>query len=252
MLTAAIRARFEDEHRTEPIDRDAAFHAQFDEDRILAERFFPGVRSGTCVEVGAGDGLRFSNTAYFERLGWRCLLVEANPDAVSACRRNRSSMVVHAAAVGKSSLGPVSFTVATDCPDLSSLRLDEHNRGALKRYFGGVASRDVIVPSATLDDLFDDWLPDAPIDFVTIDVEGHELEVLTGLDLARWQPRVVIVERNARRPSWQILGRFARAGYRLGMTTGVNDWYMRPDDLPRRGMRWLLWLALTSLVGRSG
>lgn len=226
------------------------FHAQFGEDRLLADRFFRGRESGICVEVGAGDGVRFSNSAYFERLGWRCLLIEANPEAASACQRNRTGTVVHAAVVAKSTGEPVSFAIAEDCGDLSSLEMNEHNLTALKRYFGRVALRYVDVPASTLDALLESWQPDGPIDFVTIDVEGKEYEVLQGFDLERWAPRIVIVERNERRPQWRVLRYFRRAGYRFGMKSGVNDWYMRPSDIPRRGFQHTMWLIRSIVLGR--
>ncbi|MCW3018515.1 MAG: Methyltransferase FkbM, partial [Solirubrobacterales bacterium] len=53
-------------------------HAQFGEDRILAEIF--GARAdGCCVEVGANDGRTGSASYLFEKRGWQCLLVEPIP-----------------------------------------------------------------------------------------------------------------------------------------------------------------------------
>ena len=46
----------------------------------------------------------------------------------------------------------------------------------------------------TLDDILEQAEAPMPIDFVSIDVEGHEVEVLSGFDLARWRPRLILVE----------------------------------------------------------
>lgn len=228
----------------------ATYHAQFGEDCLLHQRFFPGQAAGTCVEVGAGDGERYSNTLFFEGLGWRCLLIEANPEAVELCRARRSgATVVHAAAVEPARVGTATFTVAEDCPDLSSLRLDAHGTGALQRYFGRVARREVEVPARTLDEILGGW-GCTRIDFITIDVEGHELGVLRGFDLRRWRPRVVIVERNGRWPQWRVLARLLRAGYRRAHTTGVNDWYVRPADPLRRGWALARWLGRSLAFGQ--
>ena len=54
------------------------FHSQFDEDRIL-NGIFAGKSPGICVEVGANDGVHGSNTLFFEKLGWQCVLIEPNP-----------------------------------------------------------------------------------------------------------------------------------------------------------------------------
>ena len=68
---------------------------------------------------------------------------------------------------------------------------------------------------------------DAPIDVLKIDVEGHELEVISGGDWVRWRPRVVLVEKNgAERWEPLLLGH----GYHLAVTTEINRYYIRDED----------------------
>jgi hypothetical protein len=57
---------------------ESTFHSQFGEDQILA-RLFADTKVGTCVDVGAHDGIQLSNSYYFEQIGWHCVLVEPAP-----------------------------------------------------------------------------------------------------------------------------------------------------------------------------
>ena len=59
---------------------------------------------------------------------------------------------------------------------------------------GAQADYVIVVPTRTLDDILDEAEAPAPIDLLSVDVEGHELEVLRGFDFARWQPRLILLE----------------------------------------------------------
>lgn len=80
------------------------------------------------------------------------------------------------------------------------------------------------VPVRALDDILAEV--DAPkgFDFLSIDVEGHELEVLSGFDLARWRPRLILLEDHVANLNKH---RFLRnAGYRLIRHFEYNGWYV--------------------------
>ena len=72
------------------------FYAQHGEDRALLE-FFGGA-PGFYVDVGANDGLSNSNTAALDQMGWRGLLVEADPNLADLCRQARPGSTVVACA----------------------------------------------------------------------------------------------------------------------------------------------------------
>jgi hypothetical protein len=77
-------------------------HAQFAEDRILAEIFRDRV-DGCCVEVGANDGVTGSASYMFEKKGWQCLLVEPIPALAQEIRKHRACTVVNCAASSRAS-----------------------------------------------------------------------------------------------------------------------------------------------------
>src|SRR5438477_10753923 len=96
------------------------FKAQNGEDIILIQDF-ADKKSGFCVEVGAYDGVDISNTFVFEKLGWKCLLVEADPEMAEVCRHNRpAATVVNCAVVSPGSPSTIRFQVSEDVKAMSS------------------------------------------------------------------------------------------------------------------------------------
>lgn len=217
--------------------------AQHGEDLLLAERF-AGRDTGYFVEVGALDGEDLSNTFYFEKaLGWSGVLVEANPEQARACRRNRPrSHVAEVAAVAPGHEGTVVLEVADRHAGFSTLSASRtYHRILAER---NITTTPVEVPATTLDAVLAEVGP-SRIDFVTIDVEGHERAVLAGFDLRRWRPEVVLLESATGAPDLRISWMLFRAGYARVRRVVVNDWYeARP--LPSRTGR-LVAVYVTSL-----
>ena len=75
-------------------------------------------------------------------------------------------------------------------------------------------------------DYFD--FPD--VSFMKIDVEGHELDVLDGFDLARWRPRLILIEDLLLHLG--VHRYLTRQGYRCLRRTGINNWYVRAEEAP--------------------
>ena len=68
------------------------------------------------------------------------------------------------------------------------------------------------------------------IDIISIDVEGSELDVLAGLDLVKYRPRVLLVEANSRLAARKTDIYLASRGYYLAGRTGVNYFYCARAD----------------------
>src|SRR5438034_8889390 len=59
---------------------------------------------------------------------------------------------------------------------------------------GSQAAYVIAVPTRTLDSILEEAEAPTPIDLLSVDVEGHELEVLSGFDFQRWQPLLILLE----------------------------------------------------------
>jgi hypothetical protein len=85
------------------------------------------------------------------------------------------------------------------------------------------------VPVKTLDEILIDANAPTPIDFVSIDVETHEIEVLEGFDLAKWRPRLMLIEDLAL--DLRLHRYVTSRGYKWVRRTGLNGWYVPADSL---------------------
>jgi hypothetical protein len=93
----------------------------------------------------------------------------------------------------------------------------------------GGTIREITVRTATLDSLLDE-AGFSELDFVTIDVEGHELSVLEGFDLETYRPRIVIIEDNSIEGNEAVNRHMSGHGYVHFKRTGVNEWYAHQSD----------------------
>jgi FkbM family methyltransferase len=184
----------------------ALMPSQYGED-ILLWNFFEHKREGFFVEVGAYNGVGFSNTYFFEAVGWTGLLIEPAPEFYQACCSSRPHSQVINAAVGRSDQGKrIKFSVAEGSRGVGTLSFCGENSQQVERIHreGGVLHT-VDVPLLSLSELLENH--QGEIDFITIDVEGAEMDVLQGLDLERFCPRVLMIEDNSN-----------------GVDTSVKDW----------------------------
>ena len=161
---------------------------------------------GVFLEAGAHDGYTQSNTYYLERFrGWSGVLVEAIPELhAKAARRRPRSRVVQCALVGPEEAGG-DVTIAFG--DLMSKVGDHgaHAAGGLRN--AGRTGYSVEVPARTLADVLDEAGVGA-LDLMVLDLEGHELAALRGMDFDRHPVAHLVVEmldQERQRPAFDAL-----------------------------------------------
>jgi FkbM family methyltransferase len=186
--------------------------------------FFGHRRNGVCVEVGSNDPISpRSQSLHLEQdLGWRCLLIEPNPILARAAREHRpTSTVREAACTDPGSVGTLSLNIP-----INEQGDEVHEHAGLERNADEhdyARFRAVEVPALTLTRILDD-AGIQQVDFVSIDVEGSELEVLQGFDLARFRPRLILLEdKHLYLKKHRLL---RRHGYRLVRRLNRNCWYI--------------------------
>ncbi|MEP6784647.1 MAG: FkbM family methyltransferase [Sphingomonadales bacterium] len=208
------------------------FYGQFGEDRILAGMFF-GPEPQTCVDVGANDGITGSVSLFFEQQGWRCVLVEPNPDLCDLLRRERKSFLFEGAASGAAGVTTLMLAEGADLSHAVSSIEPGAKAGIEKQ---GLTVRAVDVRIETLDNILESaGISPGEIAFVSIDVEGHERAVLSGFSASRWRPRVFVIEDNSIFLGNGIRRDLESSGYVRFLRTGVNDWYAAKGDVEITG-----------------
>jgi FkbM family methyltransferase len=190
-----------------------------EEEERLVREFFGGAATGFFVEVGANHPTINSQTWHLEQAGWTGVLVEPQPDLAAFLVTQRKAQV---------------FAVACSAPDKAGQTLPLYVAGPMSslnrgRMAPGAQPQYVLmVPARTLDDVLEEAEAPTPIDFVSIDVEGHEVDVLRGFDFDHWKPRLILLEDHVRNlKSHRFL---RRAGYRLIRRAGFNGWYVAADS----------------------
>jgi FkbM family methyltransferase len=206
------------------------FTSQCGEDCWLWD-LFEGQLDGFYIEVGAFDGYTCSVTYPFEAIGWKGVLVEPIPEKFELARARRpNSRVVHAALAGPGSKGTCTFNVVDAARPhsgmLSFLAVKPANTSEVKASGGQV--RKVTVPVTSMNAVLEGH--QGPIDFAVIDVEGAEVDLLRGFDLAKYRPRVLVVEEgfpSMNSPAKTYLASFpySPAGY-----VWINRVYIRNDE----------------------
>ena len=188
----------------------------------LKDEFFAGRRDGFFVDVGANDPKNASQSWLLEQKGWRGVLVEPQPRLAQKLRDQRRAAVFACACSSPQNAG-------------KTLRLQIsgiHSSLNLNFFVAGMRKEEVIeVPARTLDDILTEANAPAPIDLLAIDVESHEIDVLKGVNLSRWQPRLIVIEDLAF--STRLHRLLRSRGYKWVRRTGLNGWYV-PDAFPMK------------------
>lgn len=159
--------------------------------RIIVDEYFRDFQDGFFIETGSCDGIFQSNTYYLEtELNWTGLLIEPNPDYVRECIENRPNSKVYDCAL-----------VSPEDADKTTVLYSIAHKGAM----GTVGDRGIWkdetekpifhenIPTRTLTSVLDEVKP-KEINFMSLDVEGYELNVLKGLDFEKYSPEIIVVE----------------------------------------------------------
>lgn len=132
---------------------------------------------GFFVDCGAHDGIQFSNTFLLEKdFGWTGICIEAAPTGYAALAKNRKCTCLQLAVYGKREMVPIR---------------DDNMFGGVDPVWGKP------VQGMTLTEILDDHAAPAVMDYLSLDIEGCELDALKTLDHARYVFRAVTVEHNA-------------------------------------------------------
>lgn len=184
--------------------------SQIQQDLILDEQIFKKKENGVFVEVGALDGFGASNTWFFEKeRNWTGLLIEPNPVEFNKRNRNpRPNSFFENCAISDIEKDVNFLSIEGPCNVLSGIiefynknHLDRINRELemYKNYPEGhelySKKEEIPMKAVRLETLFDKYNI-KKVDFISIDVEGAELQVLNSIDFNKVDISVFMIENN--------------------------------------------------------
>ena len=184
-----------------------------------------GDQPGYCVEAGAYDGILENTTLALEQLGWTCLCIEPNPQVFQTLIKNRSLCLEYALAAEKKDGVPFEIYAKPGKHEgsFSAFKVDTVLKTKWAQPLSLHRKRNVVVNAQTLDFCLE--LVKFPrLDVFSLDVEGWEMEVLKGFDMARWHPKVVIMENIFR--DADLMDYLTGYGYERIKRYQFNDFYV--------------------------
>jgi FkbM family methyltransferase len=191
----------------------ATYSSQIGQDKWVLETMFPGVTDGFFVDVGSGDGELHSNTAALERRGWTGICVDPFPTNMGSrtCRMFKE--------VVWSTPGRVmTFQKADGFGGLTDT-LDTWKEQAMK-------APSVELTTVTMDDILTRAKAPAFIHFLSLDIEGAELEALKAFPFDRIRLGAIALEHNHEEPKrTQIVELLAARGYRRIHSYRQDDFF---------------------------
>ncbi len=171
------------------------------------------------IEIGANHPVQTSNTYLFYRKhGAAGVLVEANAGLIADLRRVRPRDIVLRTAISARTDATLPFGVC-EVGELSSLALDH-----IQSFGTGAGVVSTIVPNLHVNDLLERY-SDQMIDFLSIDVEGVDLEILEAIDFSRTRPTVIQCEPSEHfvpGTASRMVSLLRERGYALAARTAIN------------------------------
>jgi len=165
-------------------------YSQEGEDMIL-RRLFEKQKKGFYVDVGAHNPKRFSNTFFFYKNGWRGINIDAMPNSMCLFNKIRPRDINIEIPISdkKQKLNYYMFNE----PALNTFSKEIADKRADKNDYKIISEKEM--ETSTLEEIFKKYLPySQEIDFMSIDVEGLDLQVLKSNNWKQFRPKFVLVE----------------------------------------------------------
>jgi FkbM family methyltransferase len=175
------------------------FYSQYGQDEYVYNNFFKSVTNGIFVEIGADDGITFSNTYYLEKnLGWTGLCIEPRENSFKKIIKNRKCTCLKIGIAKKT--GIQKFLSIEGYSQMLSGILESYDPQHLDRIkketekYGGKATI-IDIPCFTLNSICSKHNI-SHINFLSIDTEGNEYDILSSINFDFLKIDVICIENN--------------------------------------------------------
>ena len=170
------------------------YTSQAGQDKMIKKNFFDGKKNGFFIEIGAYDGISGSNCYHFERfLDWDGIAIEPSNIQFEKLKKNRKCKVLNNAISDE--VKEVEFIEVTEgLTQMSGINDSSFERN-FKIISNNQASKTDSIKLKTI--TFDEIVPkNKDIDYLSIDIEGGEMNLLKSIDFKTNSIKVISVENN--------------------------------------------------------
>ena len=183
---------------------------------LIIDKLLGFKSNGIYVDIGAHHPTRFSNTKRFYNRGWRGINIDSNPDLIKKFEVERERDINLSLGVGGKN-GRLTFYEFF--PSTLSTFSEEETERYLKQGYKLISKRQVSVK--TLSSVLEKYFASRNIDFLSIDTEGMDLEILQSNNWKKYKPYVICTENHGNSAS--ITGYLETQGYQLKYNNGLNS-----------------------------
>jgi FkbM family methyltransferase len=191
-------------------------YAQNGEDKLVELLLPNGVKS--FIDIGANDGVLFSNTYKFAKNGARGVCIEPSPLAFSKLRLNQLF-----------NTGVCCLNKAISNSNGKVLLQEDGYESTLSKIVSKQKDKSLNISCITFDNLLKKYPNFINVDLVSIDVEGHEIEVLQGLTKSNFKAKVIIIESDKDLSDTLLKFNHLR-NYNVAYSNGVNTILTHKDE----------------------
>lgn len=224
------------EHAAAFYNRNATY-SQFGEDahigsyydRLRYERGID-VGSGLAVDVGAYRPILYSNTYKFYKKGWMTINIDPTPGFKLLFDNTRPKDINLEIAIGPED-GTKTFYLFGKPSVFNTMDPTAAREVAAKT---GIDPIEIPIPVRRLESVLDEHAGELPFELLSIDAEGLDIEIIQSANLARYQPRVVLVENHdmtrEKMLDCEIFVLMSDLGYKLHSWINPNLMFVRADS----------------------
>jgi FkbM family methyltransferase len=182
-------------------------------------------KNGFFVEFGATDGVLLSNTWLLEKkFRWNGICAEPNPKFIDKLKRNRSCIVSNAC-IGATTGEKIEFVFA-DAYGGMKKHINIDNNAHRRAGYADLHDTNVIIETISLHDFLLQHNAPRVIDYLSIDTEGSELDILETFPFGEWEIRILTVEHNFTEQRAKIKSLMEHNGYHC-KEMQWDDWFSK-------------------------
>jgi len=210
------------------------YYSQDGQDEYINNSFFKNKKNGFFLEIGANDGIKLSNSFFFEKvLFWKGICIEPLPTVFKKLQENRKSENINCC-IGSENIEK-EFLMIEGYSEMLSGIIDKYDSLHLNRIeqelekHGG-SSKTILVPSRNLNSILKERKI-TKIDYCSIDTEGGELEIVKSINFKQLKIFVFSIENIYKKE--ELRNYLISKNYKLVKTLGGDDIFVLTNNFLR-------------------
>ena len=169
------------------------FASQSGQDKIIKNSFFRSKKNGYFVEIGAFDGVLGSNCVHFEKsMKWEGIAIEPSKIQFQKLSKNRNCKVLNKA-ISSTEKDVEFIEVIEGLTQMSGINNDDYSAKTIIKNDENTKFNKIKLKTST----FNKNILNKEIDYLSMDIEGAELDVLQSINFQEYIIKVISVENNS-------------------------------------------------------